>query len=87
MDARTFARLLAKKINQAGDACRAVARKSLGGWNIVDAGSVGEEVLYTRIQWVRSQQEYRVGKVDVFHAISRDYHKHYFYVGPSGCIE
>ena len=88
MNTRTFARLLAKRINDNGDAVHAVARQQQkNGWRIVDAGSVGNELLWDCIRWVRSQEEYRVGKVDVFRAITRSNHSKYFYVGPCGYIE
>lgn len=87
MNTRTFARLLAKEINTAGDACRAVARKSInGGWHIVDADYVDKTILYSNIHWLRSQEEYRIGKVDVFQATTTTNHFQYFYVGPHGQI-
>lgn len=96
MNTRDFARLLAKKINDAGDAVNAVARKCAdGGWCIVDKSAdviipSAECItpLYRNIRWNHSQEEYRVGKVDVFNAINaKSGAACSFYVGPDKCIE
>lgn len=96
MNAKTFARLLAKKINDRGDAVHAVAQPSpRGGWRVVDISAdiiipsaTCIDVLYDKIHWLRSQIEYRVGNVDVFQAVGRhDDNPVEFYVEPNGYIE
>lgn len=96
MNTREFARLLAKNINDKGNAVCAIARKSNnGGWCVVDKSAdvivpsaVCITPIYDCIRWSHSQEEYRVGKVDVFNAISRRSGASCtFYVGPCGIIQ
>lgn len=92
MNAKEFAHLLARHINDAGDAVEAIAQQDVnGGWRVVDRSAdviipsaVCITPLYAKIKWSHSQEEYRVGKVDVFTAVnSRTGNTCTFYVGPN----
>lgn len=97
MNTREFCRLLAKKINDAGDAVGCKAKYVDGEWQIIDymhdwqtqiPDAVCQEVLYRNIRWQRRFEEYRVGMVDEFHAIGgKSGNDCYFYVGPSKVIK
>lgn len=88
MTTQEFANLLANRINCAGEACDAVARKINGlGWCIVDDGFIDNTILFSGIKYLRRFQEYRVGMVSEFVVTSHNTEaSRFYYVGPSGCI-
>lgn len=91
MNTATFARNLARLINEKGYAVGCKAKHIANSWRIVDYTSdviipsaTCENTIVDDIRWTKSQEEYRVGKVDVFHVhLCNNNISWHCYVGPT----
>lgn len=91
MDVITFARKLAALINEQGYAVNCKAKRVANSWRIVDItadiiipSATCETPIVDDIRRVGSQNEYLVGKVDIFHVhLSNTNVSRHCYVGPT----